>query len=35
MGLGDETEVQHYVAKAGHLWLEQEGAVDWLPQEAL
>ena len=22
-----------YVAEAGHLWLQQEGALDWLRQE--
>lgn len=33
MGLGDETEAEHYVAEAGLLWLQQEGALDWLRQE--
>lgn len=33
MGLGDKTEAEHYVAEAGQLWLQQEGALDWLRQE--
>lgn len=30
VGFGDENEAIYYVAEAGHLWLEQEGALDWL-----
>lgn len=30
MGLGDETEAAYYVAESNHLWLQQEGAMDWL-----
>ena len=30
VGFGDENEAVYYVAEAGHLWLEQEGALDWL-----
>jgi len=30
VGLGDENEAVYYVAEAGHLWVEQEGALDWL-----
>lgn len=33
MGFGDETEAAHYVAEAGHLWMRQEGALDWLRQK--
>lgn len=30
VGFGDENEAVYYVAEAGHLWVEQEGALDWL-----
>jgi tetratricopeptide (TPR) repeat protein len=30
VGFGDENEAVHYVAEAGHLWQEMEGALDWL-----
>lgn len=30
MGMGDETEAAHYFAEAVHLWLRQEGALEWL-----
>ncbi|MGB4873636.1 MAG: hypothetical protein WBP47_26555 [Candidatus Promineifilaceae bacterium] len=30
VGFGDENEAIYYVTEAGHLWLEQEGALDWL-----
>ena len=33
MGLGDETEAAYYVAEAGHLWVRQDGALDWLRQK--
>lgn len=30
VGFGDENEAVYYVAESGHLWVEQEGALDWL-----
>jgi tetratricopeptide (TPR) repeat protein len=30
VGLGDENEAVDYVAEAGHLWAQEEGALDWL-----
>lgn len=34
VGMGDETETAHYVADAGHLWMQQAGALDWLRKAA-
>ena len=30
MGFGDESEAAYYVAEAGHMWLQEEGALDWM-----
>jgi tetratricopeptide (TPR) repeat protein len=30
VGFGDQNEAVYYAAEAGHLWLQQEGALDWL-----
>jgi tetratricopeptide (TPR) repeat protein len=30
MGFGDESEAAYYVAEASHLWLQEEGALDWM-----
>lgn len=30
VGFGDENEAVYYAAEASHLWVEQEGALDWL-----
>lgn len=30
VGFGDENEAVTYVAEAGHLWAQEEGALDWL-----
>ncbi|MFZ0544016.1 MAG: hypothetical protein WAM60_01165 [Candidatus Promineifilaceae bacterium] len=30
VGFGDENEAVYYAAEAGHLWVQQEGALDWL-----
>jgi len=30
VGFGDENEAVAYVAEAGHLWVQEEGALDWL-----
>jgi tetratricopeptide (TPR) repeat protein len=30
VGFGDENEAVYYSAEAGHLWAQQEGALDWL-----
>lgn len=30
VGFGDENEAVYYVVESGHLWVEQEGALDWL-----
>lgn len=30
VGFGDEDEAVAYVTEAGHLWLQTEGALDWL-----
>jgi tetratricopeptide (TPR) repeat protein len=30
VGFGDENEAVAYVAEAGHLWAQEEGALDWL-----
>ncbi|HEX6384390.1 MAG TPA: tetratricopeptide repeat protein, partial [Anaerolineae bacterium] len=32
VGLGDEAEAAYYVAEAGQLWLQQDGAMNWLRQ---
>lgn len=30
MGFGDENEAAYYVAETGHLWLQEEGSLDWM-----
>lgn len=34
MGLGEETEAAYYLTEANHLWLQEEGALDWLRRMA-
>ncbi len=34
IGLGEKEEAAHYVSLAGHLWIQQDGALDWLRQAA-
>lgn len=32
MGLGDPSEAAYYVTDSGHLWQQEEGALDWLEE---
>lgn len=32
MGMGDDAEAAHYFTESLHLWLRQEGALEWLCQ---
>ncbi len=34
IGLGEKEEAAYYVSLAGHLWIQQDGALDWLRHAA-